>query len=88
MRIVVDESVATAVADMLAARGHEAVHVARDHGGASDLLVWRMAVSGPSLLMTRDHHFADPARFDPGECLGVVYLRKGNLSVAREVELD
>lgn len=87
MRIVVDESVPTAVADLLSGMGHEVTHIARGHKGASDGEVWRLVVAGAALLVTRDHRFADPARCDPGRCLGVVYLRKGNLRIEQEVEL-
>jgi predicted nuclease of predicted toxin-antitoxin system len=87
VRIVVDESVPTAVADLLSGMGHEVTHVALGHRGASDDDVWRMVLATPALLVTRDHHFADPARYDSGTCLGIVYLRKGNLKIAQEVEL-
>ena len=87
MTIIVDESVALAVADMLVERGYEVTHVADALKGTSDEEVWRKAVAERALLITRDHHFADPARRCPSECLGVVYLRKGNLSVAAETEV-
>ena len=87
MRIIVDESVALAVADLLVGKGHEVTHVAVALKGAPDEEVWRTVVSERALLITRDHHFADAVRHDAAECAGVVYLRKGNLTVAAEVEL-
>jgi len=87
VRIIVDESVALAVADLLVGRGHEVTHMAVAQKGASDEEIWRMAVSERGLLITRDHHFTDPVRHDAAECAGVVYLRKGNLTVAAEVAL-
>ena len=87
MRIVVDESVPTAVADRLSGMGHEVTHIARGHKGAHDDQVWQLVVTDCALLITRDHRFADPARCDPGSCLGIVYLRKGNLKIAQEVKL-
>ena len=87
MRIIVDESVALAVADVLTHKGHEVTHVAAALKGADADEVWALAVSERALLITRDHHFTDPAKRDPAECQGIVYLRKGNLSVAAEVAL-
>lgn len=85
--MVVDESVPTAVADLLSRAGHEVAHIAVGDSGASDGQVWQRVADERALLITRDHHFTDPARFDPQDCLGVVYLRKGNLTIAQEVEL-
>jgi predicted nuclease of predicted toxin-antitoxin system len=79
--------VALAVADALTHRGHEVTHVAAALKGADDDEVWALAVSEHALLITRDHHFTDPAKRDPAESPGIVYLRKGNLSVAAEVAL-
>jgi predicted nuclease of predicted toxin-antitoxin system len=87
VRIIVDESVALAVAEDLAGKGHEVTHVAASLKGAADDAVWALAVSEGALLVTRDHHFTDPAKRDPAECLGIVYLRKGNLSVDAEAAL-
>ena len=87
MNIVVDENVHTAVADFLSEAGHKVIHIAFRHRGISDDQVWQIVVAGPSLLITRDHHFTDAARFDPKESLGVVYLRKGNLTISQEVGL-
>ncbi len=75
------------MANTLARKGHDVTHVAATLKGADDDEVWALAVSGRALLITRDHHFTDPAKRDPAECLGIVYLRKGNLSVAAEVAL-
>lgn len=87
MKIVVDENVHTAVAEFLSEAGHKAIHIALRHSGISDDQVWQIVIAEPSLLITRDHHFTDPARFDPKESLGIVYLRKGNLAISQEVEL-
>ncbi len=87
MKIVVDENVHTAVADFLSEAGHKVIHVVLRHRGISDNQVWQVVVAEQSLLITRDHHFTDLARFDPRECLGVIYLRKGNLSISQEVSI-
>ena len=75
------------MADALAGRGHAVTHAAAALKGASDDEVRGMAVSERALLITRDHHFTDPAKRDPAECMGIVYPRKGNLSVDEEVAL-
>ena len=78
MKIVVDENVHTAVADFLSEAGHKVIHVVLRHRGISDNQVWQVVVAEQSLLITRDHHFTDLARFDPRE--GIIFV-KSNESV-------
>ena len=87
MRIVVDESVTVQVCGRLSGAGHRVTHVALWRKGASDEEVWRFVVGERAALVTRDRHFADPVAFDPVECLGIVFLRKGNLTIAEETDL-
>ena len=62
-------------------------HVAIGRKGTPDDEVWQMVCAGPALLITRDHHFTDPARFDAKKSNGIVHLRRGNLAISREVAL-
>ena len=87
MKIVLDENVPVAVAERLREMGHDVTCMAEQDRGLRDEEVWQLATEGPALLVTRDHHFADPSRFDTALTLGVIYLRRGNLRVADELRL-
>ena len=88
MMILLDESVHLGVADRLRRSGHEVVSIVETgRSGATDDEVWELACSGPRLLITRDRHFSRAARFDPSECLGIIFLRPGNLRAVDEIAL-
>ena len=85
MKVVVDENVSIAAAAHLRELGHEVSCVAEGDCGPADEEVWRIVTEGPALLVTRDHHFTNALRYDAGLALGIVYLRRGNLSAAEEL---
>ena len=88
MRILLDENVSQSLAGALRADGHDILTVAESAGkGLPDSDVWRLACDGPFLLLTRDYHFANAVRFDPTLCLGIVFLRQGNLKSSEELDL-
>ena len=88
MKILLDESVSLAPVAALQAEGHDVVHaLTAGLGGASDDAVAELAQSQGRVLVTRDHHFANPARFPTDGSPGMVYIRPGNLSCDDEVEL-
>lgn len=88
MRIVLDENVSLDLAERLRGRGHEVTAVAElDARGASDEAIWAMARDAKALLITRDYHFTDRIRFNPGDSLGILFIRHGNLTSADEVSL-
>ena len=86
MRIIVDENVPIAVAKRLSGMGREVTHVGLEAEGGSDAEVWGLVVQESSLLLARDHHFTNSVPFNPEQCLGIVYLRKGNPTIAQEVD--
>jgi predicted nuclease of predicted toxin-antitoxin system len=88
MRILLDESVSLRLAAALREDGHEVVAVAESaERGMGDDAVWSLACDGAFLLLTRDYHFTNPARFNPEDCAGIVFVRRGNLKASDEVDL-
>ena len=88
MKIVVDENVSADVGVMLRSKGHQVVAVSdMAHRGITDRDVWDLILRERAILITRDHHFTNPIRFDVRETAGVIYLRRGNLSAEMEVRL-
>ena len=59
MRFLVDAQLPPALADWLAAKGHEAAHVG-DLGmqAASDAAIWEYALASSSVIITNDEDFA------------------------------
>lgn len=88
MRIVLDENICRRLRAQLADLGHEVTSISDLPGrGMRDTEVWDLARQQNALLVTRDTHFTNPVRFDPAECQGILFLRHGNLTAARECEL-
>ena len=88
MRILLDENVSLRLARALREAGHEVLIIAESAGkGLADDEVWSLAREGPCLLITRDYHFTNAVRFAPELCLGIVFLRHGNLKVTEEVAM-
>lgn len=88
MRILLDENVCLRLADVLREDGHEVLAMVESAArGLPDGEVWSLACENPSLLITRDYHFTNAVRFDPALCLGIVFLRHGNLTASEEVSL-
>lgn len=59
MRFIVDAQLPPALARWLAARGHEAEHVAdRRMGAASDAAIWDFALLAAAAIITKDEDFA------------------------------
>ena len=85
MKILLDENVSLRLAADLWKDGHEVFAIAESaERGMRDEEIWALACRGPRLLITRDYHFTQPARYDPGRCLGVVFVRPGNLKAIEE----
>jgi len=58
-RAILDENVSLQVGERLAALGYDVHAVAKQRGrGLSDEAVFALAAEGPSILVTRDTHFA------------------------------
>lgn len=82
MRFVVDAQLPPALAQILVAADHHAVHVAdvalRD---ADDVLVWQYALENQAVIITKDEDFAARAlRSARAGWPVVVWLRVGNSS--------
>ncbi len=88
MKILLDENVCVRLADALREDGHQVLAIAQSTGtGSGDSEIWSLACEGPSLPITRDYHFANAIRFDPARCLGIMFLRHGNLKASEEATL-
>ena len=88
MKIFLDENVGLRLAADLRNGGHEVFAVAESaERGMRDDEIWSLACAGSSLLVTRDWHFTNAARYDPTHCLGVVFVRPGNLKASEEAGL-
>ena len=88
MKIALDENVCLRLARELQQDGHDVVAVAElKQRGYSDDRLWSMACDEKRLLITRDYHFTNPLRFDPSRCLGIIFVRHGNLKASDEAAL-
>ena len=76
MRILVDEDLPAAVADLLRSRGYDAEHV-REAGlaGASDRAIFAAAQAKEAVLVTADLDFANPYRIPGRPGHGILVLR-------------
>lgn len=86
MRFLVDAQLPPALARWLAAKGHEASHVA-DHGleAASDSAIWTFALQTSAAIVTKDEDFAQrKVLADIGPA--VIWVRLPN--TRRQVLLD
>jgi hypothetical protein len=62
MRFLVDAQLPPALARWLAAKGHEAEHVAdRRRGAATDSAIWDYALEAAAAIVTKDEDFAQGA---------------------------
>ncbi len=88
MQFVVDENVSGGLAEPLRASGHIVLSVAEDATcGLSDEEVFLLARRSSAILITRDHHFANPVRFPAQKTGGIIYIRQGNLRAEEEIAL-
>ena len=81
MRFIVDAQLPPALARVLAARGHEAEHVA-DIGmkEAEDSPIWNHALENGAVIVTKDEDFPHRLSQSPKQAPVIVWLRVGNTS--------
>jgi predicted nuclease of predicted toxin-antitoxin system len=78
MRFLVDAQLPPALARWLAAKGHEAEHVADiGLGGAQDKAIWNYAARVGAVIVSKDEDFAQQKFFDKGGP-PVVWIRLPN----------
>jgi len=88
MKIVVDESVSFGVVDYLRYAGYEVTAIMeKPTTGLEDKGVFELVKNEKAVLITRDHHFANSLRFPPSETECIIYIRKGNLTATKEINL-
>lgn len=87
-RVKLDEDLPRQIADMVAARGHDATTVVgQGWQGASDAVLWPRVQDERRLLITADKGFADLRRHPPGSHAGVILLRAQEESRRAYLEL-
>lgn len=87
-RVKVDEDLPRQIADLLSARGHDAVTVPEQGWqGASDDVLWPRIQGERRWLITADKGFADLRRHPPGSHAGVILLRSQEESRRAHLEL-
>jgi predicted nuclease of predicted toxin-antitoxin system len=79
MRFLVDSQLPPALARWIAAKGHDAQHVA-DFGmaGATDREIWDKAIAIQSVIVTKDDDFISLSRSSAGPA--IVWVTSGNTS--------
>ncbi|MFZ0890077.1 MAG: DUF5615 family PIN-like protein [Candidatus Binataceae bacterium] len=87
-RVKIDEDLPRQIADMVAARGHDAATVVgQGWQGASDHDLWPRVQRERRWLITADKGFADLRRHPPGSHAGVILLRAQEESRRAYLEL-
>ena len=67
---------------------HEVVSVVEaGRRGSPDRDAFEWSVSLDSILVTRDHDFANPLKYDPSRAAAIVLLVRGNLKAAEEADI-
>ena len=80
MRFLIDAQLPPALAQQLAARGHQAEHVSRvGLRGASDDAIWQYAARAGAILLTKDEDFVALAEKESSGPQ-VVWVRLGNVT--------
>ncbi len=76
MKIKLDENMPTALAQALAALGHEADTVPQEGlAGRDDDAVWQAAQDASQFLIAQDLGFSDVRRYTPGAHHGLLLVR-------------
>ncbi|MFH1563337.1 MAG: DUF5615 family PIN-like protein [Nitrospirota bacterium] len=88
MKLVIDENVSYGLVKALRDTGNEVVSIAEaTKRGISDISIFTLAKESNAVLLTRDYHFTNPIRFEPGEVESIIYIRPGNLTSNEEIEI-
>jgi|ERR1051326_583344 predicted nuclease of predicted toxin-antitoxin system len=88
MKFLLDENVSLGLAEILRQHEHTVDAIAETAlRGLSDDEVWMSAKQSSSILITRDYHFTNPARFDPREIGAILFIRQGRLTAQEEIML-
>jgi len=87
-RLKVDEDLPPAIADLLTARGYDAVTVGvQGWQGMPDDELWGRIQAEGRWLVTADKEFADLRRYPPGSHAGIILLRSREESRRSYVEI-
>jgi predicted nuclease of predicted toxin-antitoxin system len=86
MKVVLDENVSSGLSGALASVGFDVFRVGMDlPSGSTDDEVFTLVRKERAILITRDHHFTNPIRFNAAKTNGIVYIHHGNLSSDQEI---
>ena len=88
MKFLLDENTSLLATERLREAGHDAIHVTEAGlAGKSDTEVFAVSQAEGRMLVTRDHHFSNPARFPLEGTYGVVHLRARKVTSVQEAQL-
>jgi len=88
MKIVIDESISYGIVSYLRNEGHSVIAIAEQPtSGFKDEEVFDIVKREQAILFTRDHHFTNSLRYPPHDTIGIIFIRKGNLSSDQEIDL-
>lgn len=86
MKIVVDENVSYELVERLRMTGYDVISTSElTERGMSDGDIYALVLREQAILITRDHHFANPIRFPAEKTKGIIYIRHGNLKSEEEI---
>ena len=88
MIIVIDESVSYGVVSYLRSLGNRVIAIAEPSTtGLQDSDVFQIVKRENATLITRDNHFTNNIRFPSEQTSCIIFIRKGNLTSAEEIDL-
>lgn len=88
MKVMLDENVSGGLARALGLLGHSVILVGPDlPPGSPDEEIFAFILKRRAVLVTRDHHFTNPVRFDLEKTQGILYVHNGNLTSIQEIDL-
>jgi predicted nuclease of predicted toxin-antitoxin system len=86
MKIVVDENVSYELVERLRMIGYDVISTSEStERGMSDGDIYNSVLGEQAILITRDHHFANPIRFPVEKTKGIIYARHGSLKSEEEI---
>jgi len=86
MKFVVDENVSYGLVERLRVGGYDAISISElAERGMSDEDIYALILKEQAILVTRDYHFTNPARFPAEKTKGIIYIRLGNLRSEEEI---
>jgi predicted nuclease of predicted toxin-antitoxin system len=89
MKLIIDENVSYGVVNVLRTKKWEIIAIAdkKNKTIICDNDIYKLALQEKAIIITRDYHFTNPIRFPIKPEMSVIYVRHGNLTSSREIEI-